>query len=801
LKILFLLLMSACPCWSQAAGQGKGTSAPYESIQRLLESAQPGRALTAIDAALNQHPSDRLLENLRGLALQQLGRSNEAAACFRKVIQLTPGSATGYTNLGVLLSETGKTGEAAKLFEEALKRDPKEFTALLGLGVGLASSSDYAKAVLYFRRALEARPGDFQAGYQYAFALGKLDRAAEAQKVLAAIHPPEDSATAARYFALRGSVAAARKDWGAARQNYAKAYQLAPASFEIYSAMVGASLQSQDPSESLSLPNSPPNLTSQQHSELGLLFASERAYTQAISEFQEALRLDPSNDLAAYDIIMCYRGSGQTEDAIKACEALLQRKPVAQLYSLLGSLDEELDRYQDAVTNLEKATQLDPSTEQYRFELGSQYLSHADYSKALEVFEAGSRKFPTAASEPLGMGLAHYALRQYPDAGEALLRALEIDPSSRTAFSAWNTTTSFFGPAEWKRMLPLAQRLADAHPDNAEAVYCYGVSMLRCQVASGETTELKRAQSLLEQAIRLEPRFMEAHLELGNVYLAEKQNQAAVEELREALRLDPESLTARYRLAQAYRTVNQLHSAQQELAHYEEQYHFDLGREYLVSSSPDAALREFRLGIQKYPASARLQFGLGLAFAALRQYSAAADALVRAMELDPSYPVYSAWNSTAAGLSSADWEKIVSRIERLLHAHPSNAQVLYCGGVAFVRSQVAQGGAVDPKRAQLLFEQAIRLEPRLVEAHLELGNLYMAEKDNQRAVKEFREALQLAPESSTVHQLLAQAYQNLGLAIPSEQEMARYRELVVRRATKAAEAGTIVQKHVLPAPP
>jgi tetratricopeptide (TPR) repeat protein len=273
-----------------------------------------------------------------------------------------------------------------------------------------------------------------------------------------------------------------------------------------------------------------------------------------------------------------------------------------------------------------------------------------------------------------------------------------------------------------------------------------------------------------------------------------------VKELREALRLDPDSLTARYRLAQAYRTVNQVQSAQQELARYEEQYHFDLGREYLVSSSPDAALREFHLGIQKHPASARLQFGLGLAYTALHQYPAAADALVRAMELDPSYPVYSAWGATTASLGPVDWEKILPRIDRLLHAHPSNPQVLYCGATALVRSQVAQGGAVDTKRAQSLFEQAIRLEPRLVEAHLELGNLCMAKKDNQRAVKEFREALQLAPESSTVHQQLAQTYQNLGLAIPAEQEMARYRELVVRRATKAAEAGTIVKKPVPPAP-
>jgi tetratricopeptide (TPR) repeat protein len=357
--------------------------------------------------------------------------------------------------------------------------------------------------------------------------------------------------------------------------------------------------------------------------------------------------------------------------------------------------------------------------------------------------------------------------------------------------------TASFEPAEWKSMLPLSQRLAEAHPDKAEAVYCYGVCLLRCQLASGGSTELERAQSLLEQAIRLEPRFVEAHLELGKVYMAEKEYQRAVKEFRETLRLDPESLAARYRLAQAYRSLNQVQSAQQELVGYEEQYHYDKGSAYLARSAPDPALHEFRLGIEKYPASPRLQFGLGLAYSALRQYPAAADALVRALEIDPSYPVYSAWSSTAGSLSPADWEKVLPRLEQLAKTRPRNAQVLYCYGVALLRSHLTRGGATDLKRAQSLLEQAIGLEPRFVEAHLELGNVYMAEEDNQRAVKELREAAQLAPEASTVHYQLAQAYQSAGQPIAADQELARYRELVVGSPTKAAEAGTIVKQGVL----
>ena len=797
MKVLLLLLILTCPCRLRArpAGEDEKSSLVDAKVRSLLGSAKPAQALAVIDAALVDRPSDPLLYNLRGLAMLGLGRRGEAEDCFRKVIQLAPNSSAGYTNLAVLLTEKGQQGEAAKLFEEALRRDSRDFTALLGLGAALSSSGDYSHAVPYFRRAWEAKPRDFQSGYEYAFALGKLNRPLEAEKVLTGLRPPTDPTASAKYFALLGSLAAARRDWAAASQQYAKAYQFAPDSFEIYSSMVGVSLQIQ---ESQSLPGPPPNLSSQQHFELGLLFASERAYAMATSEFREALRIDPSNYSAAFDLIMSYRGAGQIEDAIKECKAVLESKPTAQLYSTLGSLEEEVGRYQDAVVDFGKAVELDPDTEQYRFELGSEYLSHSAPSRALEVFEAGSEKFPASSSQWLGMGLAYFALRQYPAAAEALLRALGLDPSSRTAFSAWNSSTSFFGPSEWKKMLPVLQRLAEAHPASTQIQYCYGVCLFRCQVASGSSPDFKRAQALLEEAIRLEPRFPEAHLELGNLYMEEKQNPSAIKEFSEALRLDPRSLTARYRLAQAYRSLGNVQLAKQELARYEEQYYFELGSEYLLRSSSGQALHEFRVGIQKFPASAQLQLGLGTTYTALHQYSAAADALLRVLEIDPSYSAAnSAWGSTTSFLGPAEWGPILTRLRRLAATHPGNAEVLYCFGASLFRYRLASGASPDFKQAQSLLEEAIRRKPRFPEAYFELGNLYMAKKDNQNAVKEFREALRLAPAFAAAHYQLALAYHNLSRPIVAEQELALYRELTLHHPKPSVETGAVVEGDVL----
>jgi len=70
--------------------------------------------------------------------------------------------------------------------------------------------------------------------------------------------------------------------------------------------------------------------------------------------------------------------------------------------------------------------------------------------------------------------------------------------------------------------------------------------------------------------VKLQPSFAAAHLELGSLYVAQKQDQKAVGQYLEAIRQDPKSDIAHYRLGQVYREMNKLELAAQELARYQE---------------------------------------------------------------------------------------------------------------------------------------------------------------------------------------------------------------------------------------
>jgi tetratricopeptide (TPR) repeat protein len=593
---LALLLMALLAAFTGAtSGQGKAggaqSTAEYDTAFRLLERGKTREALRAIEAALARHPRDPALHNLRALAEARLGNITEAEASFRKVIELQPQASLGYNNLATLLVQAGRLQEAVDSFLGALQREPRNFSALIGISKTLAALREFAKAKPYLESALAVRPGDFEATCELAGVQRELKETAAAQRTLTQIHPPEDPLLAAKYYALAGMIAEDRGNAGAALRSYRRAYEFAPQSFELYILLARANLQHPPISAGEPLPQPPAQLNAEQQFVLGLLFASHNLFAQAIPEFEATLGLEPASHSAAFNLILAYRGAGHLQAAIELGGKVLKERPTAELHNLVASLEEAAGDYLNAVRDYQRAVELEPANEQYSFDLGMEYLVHFTFNPAQEVFRAGTQKFPSSVRQFVGLGYAHYGTRQYLEAAEAFLTALELDPSSPSAFAAWNSLPSFLAPAEAARILPRVKRLAELYPQTAQAQYCYGVLLLRYGQTNAEPESLRLAQALLERAIRLNPGLADAHLELGNLFAAQKEYDKAADEFGEAVRLNPGSEMAHYRLGQTYRNLNLLERAQKELAAYTE---LTRNRRELMAHSR-AAIKQFVL--------------------------------------------------------------------------------------------------------------------------------------------------------------------------------------------------------------
>ena len=564
----------------QAKPQAANAQATYDQAVGLLQSGKTADALALIDTAIRAGARDPSLYNLKGLAASELGRDAEAEASFRTVIHLSPKAAMGYNNLGVLLSKLGRYKEAAAHFHEAHVREARNFTALLGLGSSLAALRQYDEAVNYLQKAWDVRPGDFQTGYEWAHALFDAKRPVAAKKVLNQISARQETDSAVKYYSLAGAVAESLHDADAAARYYRQAYAMSPGSYDIYLALVEASLSlgTANPEAVLSanaasrdaLPAPPQDLSAAQNLALGLLFLSHDAYQDAIPRLEQTLRQDDSNEMATLNLALAYKNVGESAAAIQLTRRTIEKKPSGALYNMLAELEEGSGQYVEAVENYQRAVELEPTNENYYFDLGMEYLSHFTFGPALEVFRVGTQKFPDSSREYLGLAFSHYAVREYPAAADAFTKALEIDPDSPAVLKSWNTVLSSLSPADWEKILPRLSRLAAAHPQSADLAFCYGAALFRSEFAKGPKSALDRPQTLLEKAIKLRPDFATARLELAELYAAQKQDQKAVDEYLEAIREDPKSDIPHYRLGQIYRQMNKLDLATRELARYQE---------------------------------------------------------------------------------------------------------------------------------------------------------------------------------------------------------------------------------------
>jgi ribosomal protein S12 methylthiotransferase accessory factor len=90
----------------------------------LKELERYEEALDALDLAERANPELKEIYNLRGFCYFKLKKHNESIASFERVIELDPGSAIDYANIGSNLRELGHKQEAVRLYRIALELDP-----------------------------------------------------------------------------------------------------------------------------------------------------------------------------------------------------------------------------------------------------------------------------------------------------------------------------------------------------------------------------------------------------------------------------------------------------------------------------------------------------------------------------------------------------------------------------------------------------------------------------------------------------------------------------------------------------
>jgi len=302
--------------------------------------------------------------------------------------------------------------------------------------------------------------------------------------------------------------------------------------------------------------------------DLGELYVRRGKVPEAVSFLKTAQQIKPASYDNGYDLAMADLLTGRLEAARQLVQGLLKINDTAELHNLLGQIEEKDKNYVAAANELEIAAHKDPS-ESNLFDWGSELLMHRTLEPAIDVFRQAVERYPNSARMAIGFGIALYSRGNYDDAVKSLLRAADLSPSDPRCYfflsKAYDST-----PNHADEVIQRFSRFSELQPGNARALYYYAMSLWKGKRAQDAGLDFHQIESLLQKAVALDPKFADAHLQLGNLYSDQAQYAASIPEYGKALENNPDLADAHYRLGQAYVHTGQKEKAQEQFQVYQQ---------------------------------------------------------------------------------------------------------------------------------------------------------------------------------------------------------------------------------------
>jgi serine/threonine-protein kinase len=252
---------------------------------------------------------------------------------------------------------------------------------------------------------------------------------------------------------------------------------------------------------------------------LGSVHEQTGKHDLAMQEFEHALNLNPRDVGAETGLAGAYENTGRIPEAEAAFQKAAALRPDSwRGYANLGTFYDRQRKYPQAVAADQRAIQLTPDNAQVYANLGGACVDSAD-PKLLPIGEEALRK-----SLQLSPSYAAYANlgdlllleRRGAEAEAAIKQALKINDSD---YNVWN---SLMLADEWQK------KDADA------------------------AIARRHAETLAEQAVKLQPSDPQAQSVLAYLYAQDKQNQNAATRIRTALTLSPDDSGVLCNVGEAY---------------------------------------------------------------------------------------------------------------------------------------------------------------------------------------------------------------------------------------------------------
>jgi serine/threonine-protein kinase len=238
------------------------------------------------------------------------------------------------------------------------------------------------------------------------------------------------------------------------------------------------------------------------HECLGTLYSGTGQYENAVTEFGNALKTEPTNDDAIRGLAKTYEQLGKLSDAEKTYQRAIDLRPQYWAgYNWLGAFYANHTRYADAAKMFSKVIALAPDSFRGYYNLAAVNVALGQYAEAITNLNRSISIRPSSTAYA-NLGMAYFCLRRFDEAAQSFEKAVKLNDKLYDGW--WDLGDAYsFVPAKsgqakgaYEKCISLANEAVNVDAKDSLAFSTRGI----CQAMLGDRAaafaDLQRAHSI-----------------------------------------------------------------------------------------------------------------------------------------------------------------------------------------------------------------------------------------------------------------------------------------------------------------
>ena len=287
----------------------------------------------------------------------------------------------------------------------------------------------------------------------------------------------------------------------------------------------------------------------QKHLQQADLYASQREFFKAVEHLSKALDIKPRNIETHVQFAIACSRLGWIDKALESYAIILQldpNSPSAQYglkvlgYYQIGLIYARRGDFEKAKTQYQLAIELDPALSLPHFQLGYLLTQQGRFEEAIPFYQKALALYPNHAGACYQLANAYFRVGKQKEGKHQLEKFREIKAKER-----FNLAERSLKKGEIDEALTAFQRTLDMDAAFAPAY-------ARISAIALQQNDLETAVEYLQRALEIRPNFAAGHYQLGTIYLKQGEAEKAIKSFESSLTLKPNFAPACNALAWLY---------------------------------------------------------------------------------------------------------------------------------------------------------------------------------------------------------------------------------------------------------